>query len=230
MSESTDPFQVDEKADWWSVLMMILSVVFLVGYSVLILNPNMAATVSLWILVAMSIIWVLFIIEYVLAFIRAGEGWKFVARHWLITLGLIIPAVRPFVLLRYLNQLSFFKKGSANAVRTQVVITAVAFAVMFIYLISLTVFRVERDAPGATILSFGDAIWWACVTITTVGYGDLYPVSLPGRYLAVLLMIGGIAIVGTASALVVSYLNEHTTKVLKAREQQGSPSASRQQK
>ena len=57
-------------------------------------------------------------------------------------------------------------------------------------------------------MTFGDSIWWAIVTITTVGYGDLYPVTPPGRFYAVLLMAGGIAIVGTASATIISYLNE----------------------
>ena len=68
--------------------------------------------------------------------------------------------------------------------------------------------QAERDTPGANITTFGDAIWWAIVTITTVGYGDLYPVTPAGRFYAVLLMAGGIAIVGTASATIISYLNE----------------------
>ena len=66
----------------------------------------------------------------------------------------------------------------------------------------------ERDAPGATITTFGDAIWWAIVTVATVGYGDTYPVTFGGRAYAVLLMIGGIAIVGTSSAVVISYLGD----------------------
>ena len=90
---------------------------------------------------------------------------------------------------------------------------------MFIYVIALTELRLERYAPGANITSFGDAIWWAFVTIATVGYGDYYPVTVPGRFFAVVLMLGGIGIVGTASALVVSYLNEHTQRAIRAHEE-----------
>ena len=76
------------------------------------------------------------------------------------------------------------------------------------FFLALATLQAERDAPGANIVTFGDAIWWAIVTIATVGYGDLYPVTPLGRFYAVLLMAGGIAIVGTASATIISYLNE----------------------
>ena len=46
---------------------------------------------------------------------------------------------------------------------------------------ALDPFEAERDAPGANITSFGEAIWWAVVTLATVGYGDTYPVTVPGR-------------------------------------------------
>ena len=68
---------------------------------------------------------------------------------------------------------------------------------------ALAVYAVERDAPGSRMNTFGDAIWWACVTLFTVGYGDIFPVTTPGRVYAVLVMLGGIAIIGVASAIVV---------------------------
>ena len=76
------------------------------------------------------------------------------------------------------------------------------------FFLALATLEAERDAPGANITTFGDAIWWALVTIATVGYGDMYPVTALGRFYAVLLMAGGVAIVGTASATIISYLNE----------------------
>uniref|UniRef100_UPI0013DEA46B potassium channel family protein n=3 Tax=Bacteria TaxID=2 RepID=UPI0013DEA46B len=65
---------------------------------------------------------------------------------------------------------------------------------------------VERHADGATIVSFGDALWWALVTITTVGYGDLTPVTETGRLIAAGVMISGIALLGVVTATIASWI------------------------
>jgi voltage-gated potassium channel len=54
----------------------------------------------------------------------------------------------------------------------------------------------EEDAAGANITTGGDAVWWAYVTITTVGYGDQYPVTSLGRFIGVLVLTGGVALFG----------------------------------
>ena len=59
------------------------------------------------------------------------------------------------------------------------------------------VFGVEQDAPGANILTGPDALWWGITTITTIGYGDLYPVTSPGQVVASVTMLIGIALIGT---------------------------------
>jgi voltage-gated potassium channel len=53
------------------------------------------------------------------------------------------------------------------------------------------------EPPSSGFTTYGDAIWWGFVTITTVGYGDLYPVTAAGRVTAVVLMLGGVAFLGT---------------------------------
>lgn len=64
----------------------------------------------------------------------------------------------------------------------------------------------EENEPGANITNFGDALWWALTTITTVGYGDHYPTTLLGRLVAGGLMVGGIAVLGVVTASVASWL------------------------
>ena len=62
------------------------------------------------------------------------------------------------------------------------------------------VVEVERDDPNASIQTFGDGLWWAITTVTTVGYGDKYPITAAGRGIAVALMILGIAAFGLITA------------------------------
>ena len=76
-------------------------------------------------------------------------------------------------------------------------------ALMFVCAI---VVRAEEPASSG-FDTFGDAMWWALVTFTTVGYGDLYPVTAPGRLAGVLLMLGGIALIGSLAATLGSFLS-----------------------
>jgi hypothetical protein len=73
---------------------------------------------------------------------------------------------------------------------------------------ALAVLDVERSSTDANITDFGDAMWWAVTTMTTVGYGDRYPVTGVGRLVAFGLMIGGIAPLGTVTATLASWLVE----------------------
>lgn len=67
---------------------------------------------------------------------------------------------------------------------------------------SIGVLHAERDAEGATIDSASDALWWGYVTITTVGYGDEFPVTNEGRLVGVLLLTIGVGLFGTFTAFV----------------------------
>jgi voltage-gated potassium channel Kch len=64
------------------------------------------------------------------------------------------------------------------------------------------VWRLEGDRPGSTFRSWGDGIWWAMTTMTTVGYGDHVPGTLSGRVVAGLIMVMGVAVLGAVAAVV----------------------------
>jgi voltage-gated potassium channel len=70
------------------------------------------------------------------------------------------------------------------------------------------VLEFERGNPDANIASYPDALWWAVTTITTVGYGDRFPMSSAGRAVAVVLMIAGIAMFGVITATIAAYFVE----------------------
>lgn len=71
----------------------------------------------------------------------------------------------------------------------------------------------ERTAQGATITTVGDATWWAATTVTTVGYGDRYPITGQGRLVAVALMVTGMALLGVITAAIASWFVEKLSEV-----------------
>jgi voltage-gated potassium channel len=186
----------------------VLAALFLFAYSVLILDRDLSQAFAIAFGVIIAVVWAAFLGDYILRFTLSSPKLKFFQHNLIDLASVFFPVARAFLLLKYLRKLPFLRTNSGASVRSRVVIYAATFVVLFVYIISLAELRAERDAPGATIVSFGDSIWWACVTLATVGYGDYVPVTITGRVLAVLLMIGGVAIIGTASATIVSYLGE----------------------
>jgi voltage-gated potassium channel len=79
-----------------------------------------------------------------------------------------------------------------------------------IFVCSALVLSFEIHAKGSNIHSFGDALWWAIVTVTTVGYGDKFPVTAGGRGVATVLMFVGIGLIGVLTATVASYFVEQS--------------------
>jgi voltage-gated potassium channel len=79
-------------------------------------------------------------------------------------------------------------------INTDVVVLAI-LASSIIIVGGIAVYLAEHKHQGANITNLGDALWWAVVTITTVGYGDYYPVTAVGRAIAVFVMFSGIGIV-----------------------------------
>jgi voltage-gated potassium channel len=91
-----------------------------------------------------------------------------------------------------------------------VFITVLA-AGMVLSVASVLILQFESTAEGANIQTGGDAIWWGIVTLTTVGYGDRFPVTLLGRLTAVSVMLAGIGIIGALASILASLLVSPST-------------------
>jgi voltage-gated potassium channel len=201
--------------------LMAASVLFLIAYSWSILDRSLTSTANIVIGVILALVWIAFIVDYIVRIVLSPDKLYFLGHSKVDLLSVVLPIARPFRLLKYLGRLPLLGGNSGAALRRRVIIIAATFVVMFIYVISLAEYAAERDAKGANITSFGDSIWWACVTMATVGYGDYFPITIMGRVLAVILMIGGIAIVGTASGTLVSFLNDRMVTVRQREQHSG---------
>jgi voltage-gated potassium channel len=157
-------------------------------------------------------IWGLFVLDYVVRLCLANNRWHWFLRHLLDFAIVTLPLLRPLRLLRLLVLIEVLQKAIGDAFRGRIVVYTVSGVVLLIYTSSLAVFDKERYLHGATINSFGKALWWSITTVTTVGYGDVYPVTNTGRVIAVLLMIGGISLVGVVTAALASWIIERVTE------------------
>jgi voltage-gated potassium channel len=90
------------------------------------------------------------------------------------------------------------------------------------FIAALAMLDAERGEPDATVATFGDALWWAATTVTTVGYGDYFPSTTEGRLVAVGLMVTGIALLGVITAALASWFVEKVGEVQAAEQRTGS--------
>ncbi|MGZ3883724.1 MAG: potassium channel family protein, partial [Bacteroidia bacterium] len=83
-------------------------------------------------------------------------------------------------------------------------LTSVSILALLLVIFSAIAILQVEDAPNSNIKTAEDAIWWAYVTVTTVGYGDRFPVTTEGRVIAVILMTAGVGLFGTFTAFISS--------------------------
>ena len=150
-------------------------------------------------------------IDFYIRIRESREGLKFVAKHAyeipalipLVVFGILesqsvfnvvlrgVRLIRLFRLIQLVSRTSYILERTGN----RLIYTAV-FSTMAVSAGAIGIYIVEHNVEGTKITSIGDAFWWAIATVTTVGYGDVYPVTVEGRIIATCLMIVGIAILG----------------------------------
>lgn len=150
--------------------------------------------------------WAVFVADYIVNLVLAEQRGRWFLRNLHEAAILALPMLRPLRLLRLLFILRITHRAAGRALRGRVLTYAFGAAVLLTYIAALAVLDAEQNVAGAKIHSIGDAWWWACVTISGIGYGDLYPVTLEGRLVGIGLMIGGIAVIGLTAASMASWL------------------------
>ena len=188
--------------------LMISAVLFLVAYAIPIIwpagSPDLVRACSL----VVAVTWVALGVDYAARLVLAERRWRFVRSNLLDLAALALPLLRPLRLLRLVALLSVLNRAGAHTLRGRVATYVAGGSALLIFAGALAVTDAERRSPDATITEFADGLWWAITTVTTVGYGDRYPVTTTGRFVALAMMIGGVALLGVVTATLASWLVE----------------------
>ena len=192
--------------------LVVTAALFLAAYAVPILHRSASPLerhVCTGVLVAT---WAAFGVDYVARLYLDTGRRKHVNWYVLDFLILVVPIFPFFRFLRVLRLLMLFRvvnRKAAVALQGRVAVYVGGTAVLVIFCGALAELDAEppsRAAGGPNIHGFGDALWWAVSTVTTVGYGDKFPTTVPGRLVAVGLMFSGIALIGLVTASFASWL------------------------
>lgn len=162
--------------------------------------------------VASDLIYWVFAVDVLLRAIYLGRElftiaglFKFIKQNWLGLGSLLLPAFRSLRVLRVmlvLRGLSPFMTNRASKVGLVVGVTLP----LLLFTSAVSILEAERGVDGANIHTFGDALWWALASVTTVGYGDRFPVTEDGRFIATLLMLVGIGLFSSLTALLAAWV------------------------
>lgn len=186
--------------------------------------PDLSAEVVAALGLAETVLVALFTIEYGLRIAVADDRWRFVRSFsglidlvavlpFYVSLGIDLRSVRAVRLLRLLRILKLARYNSAIVRFQRAVVVAreellvfLGIAVGLIYLSAVGIYYFENAAQPDVFASVFHSLWWAVVTLTTVGYGDVFPVTLGGRIFTFFVLMAGLGVVAVPTGLLASAL------------------------
>ncbi|MFF8954848.1 potassium channel family protein [Streptomyces sp. NPDC014894] len=203
---------MDDESRLWQwrrrmeVPLFAASVVFLACYAVRVLAEDLPPDGQDALLTVTYAMWALFLVDYLVRWRLSGQGRAYPRHHVMDAIVVLLPLLRPLRIVQIWESVRHRRAHARLSLYARVIAYAGMSALLLGFAGALTVYAEERGAPGATILTFGDSVWWACSTLTTVGYGDVAPVTPKGRVVATMMMAGGLALLGAVTGSFSSWL------------------------
>lgn len=213
-TSTTEKDQKQNSLNLLNVLVIILSIYVLLAFIVDTLF-NVSEEVSKVLNLLDNAICMFFLFDFVMRFSKAEDKLQFMKWGWIDLISSIpnvdfLRAGRVLRLIRLFRIIRAFRttQGLVNHVfkdRAEGAFTTVTtIAVLLILFSSISILQFE-NVPESNIKTAEDAVWWSYVTITTVGYGDKFPVTTEGRIIGAILMTAGVGLFGTFTGFVSSW-------------------------
>jgi len=207
----TEPSRLDgydRRTDW---PLAVVALTFLGLYSVrVLLQPQGGFAKAID--VALLAVYCIFVLDYLARlYLAQARGRWFLTHLWELPV-ILLPFFRPLRLLSLAVVVTSLQQAVGHTIRGRVIVYTACGASIVVYAAALAILDVEGNNPDAKIRTLGDALWWASTTVTTVGYGDLHPVTGQGRLVAVALMVGGITLLGLVTATLASWIVERVAE------------------
>jgi voltage-gated potassium channel len=193
--------------------MTLLGLAWLI-VAIVVVTTDVNATASTALVGTLFALWAILLVEYLVRLVVTPDRRGYLKRRWVEPVTVVAPPLQGWHFVGIEKMGLLLQEG---ALRVQVILKhhslfrVLIAAAATLFLGAWLVLLFEDHAKGSNIHSYPDALWWAIVTVTTVGYGDRYPVTSGGRAVAVVLMLAGIGLIGVLTATVASvFVKEHT--------------------
>ena len=186
--------------------LLAAAVLFCAVYAWPIIDPTLGQPWRGICLSLQGVIWLVFVADYAFKVAIAPHRLQFVRKNLLDIIIIVLPMFRPLRLLRLMFLLRFLDRRAGISFQGKVAWYVAGSATLIVFIGALAVLDAERFASEAVITDYPTAVWWAITTVTTVGYGDTYPVTTEGRGVAVALMLYGIGMLGTITGMLATWL------------------------
>jgi len=193
--------------------MALLGIAWLV-IAIIILTTELNGSASSLLVTTLFVLWAILLVEYIVRLVITPDRRGYVKRRWVEPATVVMP---PFQGWHIVGMEKMTLLVHEAVLRIQAILRhhslfrVLIAAAATLFMGAWAVLLFEENAKNSNIHNYPDALWWAIVTVTTVGYGDRYPVTGGGRTVAVILMLVGIGLIGVLTATVASvFIKEHT--------------------
>jgi voltage-gated potassium channel len=193
--------------------MAALGIAWLV-IGIIVVSGNLKHSTSTVLVGILFALWVILLAEYLVRLVVTPNRPGYLKRRWVEPATVVVPPLQGWHFIGIERMGLLLREGALQLeaiLKHHSLFRVLIAAAGTLFIGAWLVLLFEENAKKSNIHNFPDALWWAVVTVTTVGYGDRFPVTGGGRTVAVVLMLVGIGLIGVLTATVASlFMKEHT--------------------